>query len=144
MNMAKIRVRFGRNEIEIDSRDFYVDNETIGEVIENIRQCMDDNTTENVITSLPDAEVFEPEFSQGQGVTSDALTEKLRLIANESFFDQPRTVGEVVGSLLEHGWHASALDVSVALTKMAFSKELLKNSHDDRSYYFAKTAMVNE
>ena len=142
--MAKIRVRFGKNEIEIDSRDFYVDNETIGEVIENIRQCMGDAMNESPITALPDAEVFEPEFSQGQGVTSDVLTEKLRIIANESFFDQPRTVGEVVGSLMEHGWHASALDVSVALTKMAFSKELLKNSHDDRSYYFAKTAMVME
>ena len=142
--MAKIRVRFGKNEIEIDSRDFYVDNETIGEVIENIRQCMGDAMNESPITALPDAEVFEPEFSQGQSITSDVLTEKLRIIANESFFDQPRTVGEVVGSLMEHGWHASALDVSVALTKMAFGKELLKNSHDDRSYYFAKTAMVME
>ena len=142
--MAKIRVRFGKNEIEIDSRDFYVDNETVGEVIENIRQCMGENENQNPITSLPDAEVFEPEFSQGQGITSDLLTEKLNILAGESFFDQPRTVGEVVGSLMEHGWHASALDVSVALTKMAFSKELLKNSHDDRSYYFAKTAMVNE
>jgi len=142
--MAKIRVRFGKNEIEIDSRDFYVDNETVGEVIENIRQCMGESENQNPITSLPDAEVFEPEFSQGQGITSDLLTEKLNILAGESFFDQPRTVGEVVGSLMEHGWHASALDVSVALTKMAFSKELLKNSHDDRSYYFAKTAMVNE
>ena len=142
--MAKIRVRFGRNEIEIDSRDFYVDNETVGEVIENIRQCMGETENQNPITSLPDAEIFEPEFSQGQGITSDLLTEKLQILAGESFFDQPRTVGEVVGSLMEHGWHASALDVSVALTKMAFSKELLKNSHDDRSYYFAKTAMVNE
>ena len=142
--MAKIRVRFGKNEIEIDSRDFYVDNETVGEVIENIRQCMGESENQNPITSLPDAEIFEPEFSQGQGITSDLLTEKLNILAGESFFDQPRTVGEVVGSLMEHGWHASALDVSVALTKMAFSKELLKNSHDDRSYYFAKTAMVNE
>ena len=142
--MAKIRVRFGRNEIEIDSRDFYVDNETVGEVIENIRQCMGESENQNPITSLPDAEIFEPEFSQGQGITSDLLTEKLHILAGESFFDQPRTVGEVVGSLMEHGWHANALDVSVALTKMAFSKELLKNSHDDRSYYFAKTAMVNE
>ena len=142
--MAKIRVRFGKNEIEIDSRDFYVDNETVGEVIENIRQCMGESENQNPITSLPDAEVFEPEFSQGQGITSDLLTEKLHILAGESFFNQPRTVGEVVGSLMEHGWHASALDVSVALTKMAFSKELLKNSHDDRSYYFAKTAMVNE
>ena len=142
--MAKIRVRFGKNEIEIDSRDFYVDNETVGEVIENIRQCMGESENQNPITSLPDAEVFEPEFSQGQGITSDLLTEKLHTLAGESFFNQPRTVGEVVGSLMEHGWHASALDVSVALTKMAFSKELLKNSHDDRSYYFAKTAMINE
>jgi hypothetical protein len=142
--MAKIRVRFGKNEIEIDSRDFYVDNETVGEVIENIRQCMGESENQNPITSLPDAEIFEPEFSQGQGITSDLLTEKLNILAGESFFDQPRTVGEVVGSLMEHGWHASALDVSVALTKMAFSKELLKNSHDDRSYYFAKTAMVNQ
>ena len=142
--MAKIRVRFGRNEIEIDSRDFYVDNETVGEVIENIRQCMAESENPNPITSLPDAEIFEPEFSQGQDITSDLLTEKLHILADESFFDQPRTVGEVVGSLMEHGWHASALDVSVALTKMAFSKELLKNSHDDRSYYFAKTAMINE
>ena len=142
--MAKIRVRFGKNEIEIDSRDFYVDNETVGEVIENIKQCMGESENQNPITSLPDAEIFEPEFSQGQGVTSDLLTEKLHILAGESFFDQPRTVGEVVGSLMEHGWHASALDVSVALTKMAFSKELLKNSHDDRSYYFAKTAMINE
>ena len=142
--MAKIRVRFGKNEIEIDSRDFYVDNETVGEVIENIRQCMGESENQNPITSLPDAEIFEPEFSQGQGITSDLLTEKLHILAGESFFDQPRTVGEVVGSLMEHGWHASALDVSVALTKMAFSKELLKNSHDDRSYYFAKTAMVNQ
>jgi len=142
--MAKIRVRFGRNEIEIDSRDFYVDNETIGEVIENIKQCMTDAGSENPMTSLPDAEIFEPEFSQGQAITSNVLTEKLHILANESFFDQPRTVGETVGSLMEHGWHASALDVSVALTKMAFSKELLKNLRDDRSYYFAKTAMVME
>ena len=142
--MAKIRVRFGKNEIEIDSRDFYVDNETVGEVIENIRQCMGETENQNPITSLPDAEIFEPEFSQGQGVTPDLLTEKLQILEGESFFNQPRTVGEVVGSLMEHGWHASALDVSVALTKMAFSKELLKNSHDDRSYYFAKTALVNE
>ena len=120
--MAKIRVRFGKNEIEIDSRDFYVDNETVGEVIENIRQCMGENENQNPITSLPDAEVFEPEFSQGQGITSDLLTEKLNILAGESFFDQPRTVGEVVGSLMEHGWHASALDVSVELTKIAFSK----------------------
>ena len=36
MILAKIKLRIGDNEIEVDSRDFYVDNKTIGEVIENI------------------------------------------------------------------------------------------------------------
>ena len=34
--MAKIKLRFGENEIEIESRDFYVDNNTIGEVINSL------------------------------------------------------------------------------------------------------------
>ena len=34
--MAKIKLRIGKDEIEIDSRDFYVDNQTIGKVIEDI------------------------------------------------------------------------------------------------------------
>ncbi len=33
--MAKIKIKIGENEIEVDSRDFYIDNNTIGEVIEN-------------------------------------------------------------------------------------------------------------
>jgi len=36
MLLAKIKLRIGDNEIEIDSRDFYIDNHTIGKVIENI------------------------------------------------------------------------------------------------------------
>ena len=34
--LEKIKIRIWYNEIEIDSRDFYVDNHTIGKVIENI------------------------------------------------------------------------------------------------------------
>ena len=34
MSLAKIKLRVGDSEIEIDSRDFYVDNQTIGKVIE--------------------------------------------------------------------------------------------------------------
>ena len=33
-SMAKIRVKQGDNEIEIDSRDFYVDNDSAAEIIE--------------------------------------------------------------------------------------------------------------
>ena len=47
--MAKIRVKQGNNEIEIDSRDFYVDNDTAEEVIETLKQLMNSKPSHNVI-----------------------------------------------------------------------------------------------
>ena len=38
--MAKIRIKQGTNEIEIDSRDFYVDNDSITEVVESLKQLL--------------------------------------------------------------------------------------------------------
>jgi len=140
--MAKIRVKQGNNEIEIDSRDFYVDNDTAEEVIEALKQLMSTKPNHNIISSLEDAEFHEPEFSQPVTVTVDDIKNKLRILAKNSFFDQPRTVGEAVSQLSEYGWAASPLDVSVALTKMAFNKEVLKNTQDDRNFYFAKEALL--
>ena len=34
--MARVRIRMGENEVEVDSRDFYVDNRSIGRVIEEV------------------------------------------------------------------------------------------------------------
>ena len=50
--MAKIRVKQGNNEIEIDSRDFYVDNDTAEEVIETLKQLMNNTPVHNVINTL--------------------------------------------------------------------------------------------
>ena len=140
--MAKIRVRFGRNEIEIDSRDFYVDNDTAEEVIETLKQLISDKSGNSVMDSLEDAEFHEPEFSEPVNVTISDIKNKLRILAKNSFFDQPRTVGEAVSQLSEYGWSASPLDVSVALTKMAFNKEVLKNTQEDRNFYFSKEALL--
>lgn len=155
--MAKIKLRIGKDEIEVDSRDFYVDNQTIGQVVEDIalhlHQCsgktinedqFDQNNIENndVLSSLEDAEIYEPEFSDPVFVPINALREKLLILSKNSFFDQPRTVSETVSELREHGWETSPLDVSKILAKMAFSRELLKNKRDDRSFYFAKEALL--
>ena len=140
--MAKIRVKQGNNEIEIDSRDFYVDNDTAEEVIETLKQLMNNKPSHNVINSLEDAEFHEPEFSQPVTITVDNIKNKLRILAKNSFFDQPRTVGEAVSELSEYGWSASPLDVSVALTKMAFTKEFLKNTEENRNFYFSKEALL--
>ena len=140
--MAKIRVKQGNNEIEIDSRDFYVDNDTAEEVIETLKQLISDKSGNSVMDSLEDAEFQEPEFSEPVNVTISDIKNKLRILAKNSFFDQPRTVGEAVSQLSEYGWSASPLDVSVALTKMAFNKEVLKNTQEDRNFYFSKEALL--
>ncbi len=156
--MAKIKLRIGKDEIEVDSRDFYVDNQTIGQVVGDIalhlHQCsinkkeiadqFDQNNIENndALSSLEDVEIYEPEFTDPVFVSMNELREKLLILSKNSFFDQPRTVSETVSELREHGWETSPLDVSKILAKMAFSRELLKNKRDDRSFYFAKEALL--
>jgi hypothetical protein len=44
--MAKIRLKFGENEIEVESKDFYVDNKSIDEVIYNLSRFVARNQTE--------------------------------------------------------------------------------------------------
>ena len=157
MILAKIKLRIGDNEIEVDSRDFYVDNKTIGEVIENIATHLQtknvrvitgdfpvqDNMQEvPALNSLENAEVYEPEFSNPTSVPINELREKLLILSKNYFFDQARTVPETVNELRERGWLASPLDVSKTLSSMAFNKELLKNKQGKRSYYFVKEALI--
>ena len=140
--MAKIRVKQGNNEIEIDSRDFYVDNDTAEEIINSLKQQLQNHPQNDVMNTLDNAEFLEPEFSSAVNVTVEDLKNKLRILAKNSFFDQPRTVGESVSQLMEYGWVASPFDVSVALTKMAFNKEFLKNTSEERNFYFSKEALL--
>ncbi len=140
--MAKIRIKQGPNEIEIDSRDFYIDNDSVGEVIETLKQLLNERPKSDVMSSLEDAEFHEPEFSSPTSIAVDDIKNKLRILAKDSFFDQPKTVGETVAQLSEYGWSASPFDVSVALTKMAFNKEFLKNTEDEKNYYLSKEALL--
>ena len=140
--MAKIRFKQGNNEIEIDSRDFYVDNDTAEEIINSLKQQLQNHPQNDVMNTLDNAEFHEPEFSSPVNVTVEDLKNKLRILAKNSFFDQPRTVGESVSQLMEYGWVASPFDVSVALTKMAFNKEFLKNTSEERNFYFSKEALL--
>ena len=61
--MAKIKLKFGENEIEVDSRDFYVDNQSLGEVIENLAKLLEENQTkpiyENPANSYPKESNYE-------------------------------------------------------------------------------------
>jgi len=155
MSLAKIKLRIGDNEIEIDSRDFYVDNHTIGKVIENITMLLQESSARimpysteygvgesNALSSLENAEVYEPEFGEPVFVPLNELHGKLLILSKNSFFDKPRTVSETVNELREHGWIVNPLDASKILAKMAFGKELRKGKQDDRSFYFVQKELL--
>jgi len=157
--MAKIRLKFGENEIEVESKDFYVDNKSIDEVIYNLSRFVAKNQTEeqktnaqaeilrdalniesktNYLSSLEDAEIHEPEFVQPISVDRNQIRSKIHILARDSFFEQPRTVSEVVAQLREYGWAAVPLDVSKVLANMALRKEIQKDMREKRSYYSNK------
>ena len=50
--MAKIRVKQGENEIEIDSRDFYIDNDSADEIIESLKQQLHKTPQNDILNSL--------------------------------------------------------------------------------------------
>ena len=160
--MARIKLKLGENEIEVDSRDFYVDNQTLGEIIDSISHHLPENHAEIVyetksipestqaehlaqygLENLDDAEVYEPEFSEPKYITSHEIKSKLRILETSRFFDSPKTVTETVQQLREYGWAASPLDVSKALAKMASHKEIMKNSHENRTHYFIQEPLVS-
>ena len=155
MLLAKIKLRIGDNEIEIDSRDFYVDNQNIGKVIENITALLQESSARmipysneygvgesNALSSLENAEVYEPEFGEPVFVPINELHGKMLILSKNSFFDKPRTVSETVNELRERGWIVNPLDVSKMLAKMAFSKELTKGKQADRSFYFVQKELL--
>ena len=146
--MAKIRLKFGPNEIEVESKDFYVDNHSMDEVIGNLSRFVAENKTENTrsyvqtyepntnyLNSLEDAEIHEPEFTQPISIHENQIRSKINILVRDSFFEQPRTVSEVVAQLYEYGWAARPLDVSKVLANMAFYREIQKDSQEKRSYY---------
>ena len=160
--MARIKLKLGENEIEVDSRDFYVDNQTLGEIIDSISHHLPENhakivyETESIpkstqvehsaqygLENLDDAEVYEPEFNEPKYITSHEIKSKLRILETSRFFDSPKTVTETVQQLREYGWAASLLDVSKALAKMASHKEIMKNSYEDRTHYFVQESLVS-
>ncbi len=160
--MARIKLKLGENEIEVDSRDFYVDNQTLGEIIDSISHHLPENHAEIVyetesipestqaehpaqygLENLDDAEVYEPEFNEPKYITSPEIKSKLRILETSRFFDSPKTVTETVQQLREYGWAASPLDVSKALAKMASHKEIMKNSHENRTHYFIQEPLVS-
>lgn len=155
--MAKIRIKFGENEVEIDSRDYYIDNDTAGQVISELARTINENSarvieddqyleTKQDITEtyqnnldylkmLKDAEFHEPEFTPAVQLREDELPGKIEILEQDSFFAKPRTVMETVEQLRDHGWVASPLDVSKVLAKRAFHKGLSKNMQENIAYY---------
>ena len=148
--MARIKLKIGENELEVDSRDFYVDNQTLGEIVGNISQYLPDNqakivyksesiskpnSTEHGLEYLDDAETFEPEFNEPKYITSTEIKSKLKILETSKFFNSPRTVSETVQQFREYGWATGTLDVSKALAKMSLNKKFTKSLSKNKTCY---------
>ena len=135
--MARIKLKIGENELEVDSRDFYVDNQTLGEIVDNISQYLPENQAKIVYESestsksnlnrmdhgleyLDDAETFEPEFNEPKYITSTEIKSKLKILETSKFFDSPRTVSETVQQLREYGWATGTLRCLKSFGKNVF------------------------
>jgi hypothetical protein len=159
--VARIKLKLGENEIEVDSRDFYVDNQTLGEIIDDISKHLPENQAKIVYETettqsptevehpaqfgleyLDDAEAYEPEFNEPKYIASHEIKSKLRILETSKFFNSPRTVTETVQQLREYGWAAGLLDVSKALAKMASNREIMKNSNENRTHYFVEESLI--
>ena len=151
--MARIKLKIGENELEVDSRDFYVDNQTLGEIVDNISQYLPENqakivyesestsksnSTEHGLEYLDDAETFEPEFNEPKYITSTEIKSKLKILETSKFFDSPRTVSETVQQLREYGWATGTLDVSKALAKMSLNKKFTKSLCENKTCYLSE------
>ena len=151
--MARIKLKIGENELEVDSRDFYVDNQTLGEIIDNISQYMPENQAKivyesdskqistninNGLESLDDAETFEPEFNEPKYIASTEIKSKLKILETSKFFDSPRTVSETVQQFREYGWATGTLDVSKALAKMSLNKKFTKSLSENKTCYLSE------
>ena len=161
--MAKVRLKLGDNEIEIDSRDFYVDNDTLPQVIADLTARLQESSDKvapepefkvsgisetyeknmDYLQMLRDAEVHEPEFAAPTGITPEELPSRIEELEMNGFFAKPRTVSETVEQLLQHGWIASPLAVSKTLSKMAFNRELMKTSEEKKTFYCKQTPLIN-
>ena len=151
--MARIKLKIGENELEVDSRDFYVDNQTLGEIVDNISQYLPENqvkivygsestsklnSAEHGLEYLDDAETFEPEFNEPKYITSTEIKSKLKILETSKFFDSPRTVSETVQQLREYGWATGTLDVSKALAKMSLNKQFTKSLSENKTCYLSE------
>ena len=76
--MARIKLKLGENEIEIDSRDFYVDNNTLGEIIDNLSNHLPENQAKIV---------YDTQTTQTQTTQTVSPESSLRLKELQSLVD---------------------------------------------------------
>ncbi len=152
--MARIKIKLGINEIEIESRDLDINNENIVQTINIIADKIMENNNQLVFNEpmkkridcseiVSSKETKYSELHEQVVIHPHEIKSKLYILTKQLFFNQPRTVSEIINQLRDHGWVSNPLDVSKELIKMVFSKEILRNSYDDKSHYFVKTPLLS-
>jgi hypothetical protein len=58
------------------------------------------------------------------GEAPSSIADRVSLLADEAFFTQPRSLGEIQGSLAEHGWHYPQSNLSTPLIRLVRQRRL--------------------
>ena len=140
--MAHVRIKIGDNEIEIDSRDFYVDNDTVHQVVEELIKCMPKQHAQkpNYLSDfdkIKEAEFCEAELEDAEVVHShQQIREGLEGLHNIGhFFEIPRTVQEITQRMQKDRWLTNSNIISKVLADMANDNEIIRDySKDEESY----------
>ncbi len=118
--MARIRLKLGENEIEVDSRDVYVDNQTLGDVIDGLSQHLSESRAKIVyaVEDLVDEPISDEETVVQPETDLSASSEELsgasriqvlgmldEAEVHEPEFTEPEniTAGEISSKLLAIG-----------------------------------------
>jgi len=150
--MARIRIKCGQNEVEIESKDFYIDNQTAGEIINNLSVYVKEGApggmqyeysygqearNPGVLNMLEDAEVHEPEFVRPSPLHKGEIRDKIRTLVEDAFLTSRGPCQRWSRSCTSTAGRQYRLTYQRSLRTWRFGNELKKDLKDRRSYYSA-------
>ena len=156
--MARIKLKIGENEIEVDSRDFYVDNQTLGEIIENITSHLPENQAKIVYETecqnhskrINNSIWFRIHLMMLKHLNLNLMNQNtlllmklnlnLRILETSKFFDSPRTVTETVEQLKRIWMGCKSIRCFKSFSKNGIKQRNYEKFYENRTHYFVEEA----
>lgn len=93
--------------------------------------------TGNQPSGLPQKESTRPKEEKSKSIpkkTVTGTTGRILVLKEESFFNKPKSLGEIKEELAAHGWHYASANLSPILIKMVQQKHLRRNMYPKKGW----------